>query len=192
MHDTAYIDPPHWTKELAILPVDLAASGMLGASARLAGLTDEDGFIPTVPMLVSTNDGGNLTKHGPYEVIVRTDQVMIRDTIDATGWTGRVYTLPGNVTSVESAVAGTSRMRISPMPAAVGGNVRIATGRLAAGSATARLHDINGTERGTFVIGVSSEAEATLQLPHDLAPGFYLLHLVDRGGTEGTVRVIVQ
>ncbi len=144
------------TAEVAIPGISVRVLDASGTEV-FAGLTDEDGFIPTVPMLVSTNDGGNLTKHGPYEVIVRTDQVMIRDTIDATGWTGRVYTLPGNVTSVESAVAGTSRMRISPMPAAVGGNVRIATGRLAAGSATARLHDINGTERGTFVIGVSSE-----------------------------------
>lgn len=38
--DIAYIDRPHLTKELVILPVDLAGSGMLDASARLAGLTN--------------------------------------------------------------------------------------------------------------------------------------------------------
>ncbi|SDF07537.1 Repeat domain-containing protein [Celeribacter baekdonensis] len=38
--DIAYIDRPHLAKELVILPVDLAGSGMLDTTARLAGLTN--------------------------------------------------------------------------------------------------------------------------------------------------------
>lgn len=181
--------------------VDSSENPLPGISVRVvsddgielfSGLTDADGFLPVLEMLVSTNDAGNLTEHGPYYVTVRTDQVTIIDTIDATGWTGRIYTLPSDVTSVDVAATTGAAIGVRPMPTSAGSSITIETGLLREGAATAELFGADGSAIGLYEITIGSESTASLLLPDNLANGIYLLRLVDARGAEGTTRLVVR
>lgn len=154
-----------------------------------SGLTDEDGFIPMQELLLSTNDGGTLTTHAPHYVTVRTDQVTLRDTIDRVGWTGRVYEVPADATSVRSdeAIAGES---ITPHPARAGEQMVLTLSRFAGRQLAVRLHDASGEKVLGLAGVVDAEGRIGLRLPSDLPSGTYVM-ILDGGERGSAVRTVV-
>lgn len=160
-------------------------------SEFFSGLTDPDGFIPTQELLLSTNDGGTLTEHGPYYVTVRTDQVTVQDTIDATGWTGRVFVLPADATSVDDneVVAGES---VSPHPVRRGEELTILLPRLADRSVSVRLHDATGRLTMRLDGFVNRSGMLGMLLPDAVPAGMYLMVVEDGEGGRGVRRIVVR
>ncbi len=185
---------------LNVVVTDPDENAMPGISVRIvdgdgdeffAGLTAEDGFIPTQELLLNTNDGGIPVEHGPYYVTVRTDQVTLQDTIDATGWTGRVFVLPADATSVEDTevVAGES---VSPHPVRRGEELTILLPRLADRSVTVQLHDATGRLTMRLDGFVNSAGRIGLLLPDAVRAGLYLIIVDDGEGRRGVRRIVVR
>jgi hypothetical protein len=160
-------------------------------SEFFSGLTDPDGFIPTQELLLNTNEGGTFTELGPYYVTVRSDQVILQDTIDAIGWTGRVYVLPADATSVKDdvVVAGES---ISPHPARAGEELAILIPHLAGQRVDVRLHDATGRLTIRLDEFVNGSGRMEILLPETVQAGVYLI-VVDGGeGRRDIQRIIVR
>ncbi len=186
---------------LNIATVDTAESPISGLSVSVVGadgteafvgLTDDEGLVPTLELLLSTNDGAALTKHGPYYVTVRTDQMTLRDTVDAIGYTELIYELPSGVTAVEEEI-GVAGSAVIPHPARAGEAVELRIPGITTERITVRLYDTEGREEARL-LGSSVDGEGTfrLTLPHDIASGAYVL-LIDRGnGRTRAMRVVVR
>ena len=186
---------------LNIATVDTAENPIAEISVRVLsadgteffnGVTTDEGIIPTLELLLSTNDGASLTSHGPYYVTVRTDQLTVRDTVDAIGYTELIYELPDGVTSVNEG-AGLAGSMIAPHPARAGETVELYVPGTTTEGISVRFFDTEGREKARF-FGRSIDREGAfhLTLPQDMAPGVYVL-AIDRGeGRTRVLRIIVR
>lgn len=140
----------------SIAAADTAGDGLEGISVEIvdslgqtiySGITDTNGFLPTVEVLVSRHREGNYESYRPFVIKAGNGSITVTDTVRSDTYTQRLLVLARQSVSAPAAGEGTGGaaiVRTIPQPLPTGSQLIVETEGLGTRTVTATLYNTLG------------------------------------------------
>lgn len=188
---------------LSVAAVDTAGNGLAGIDVTVAdstgrtlfnGITDSDGFVPNLELLLSRYDRNGYRSFQPFVVTADNGTVQLHDTLRLTTYRQLIFELEKRSMSVPVAgerTANAAIVRIVPQPVDMGKELVVHTEGLGTSAVNVSLHNALG-ETVWRRDGVAVVNDRLVVRGFDVAPGMYVLRLHPADGSFVSAKIVVR